>query len=339
MKFIDGKTKKNRKKITLLIFVGLFLTGIIITAYMVRKSYEDNLKPISTTSKTYVVNINPGSTPTQIALSLKSRGIIRSDWAFEWYVRNSESKDALKAGTYVFNQNQSVQEIVKIIIEGKEAADLITVLPGKNLEQIKEGFLRAGFSIAEVDAALEPSQYSKHPALVDKPKEANLEGYLYPESFQKTAKTSLKEIISLSLDEMQLHLTPDVRQAIAKRGLTLHQAMTLASIIENEVSRPEDRTTVSQVFQKRLKESIRLESNATDAYSKTRPEYDTYKIDGLPPGPISTFTESAINSVSFPSETDWLYFVSGDDGKTHFAKTLAEHESNIQKFCKAQCGQ
>ena len=232
-----------------------------------------------------------------------------------------------------------MREIVKIIIDGKEATDLITVLPGKNLEQIKEGFLRAGFSITEVDAALEPSQYSKHPALTDKPKEATLEGYLYPESFQKTANTSLKEIINLSLDEMQLRLTQDVRQAIAKRGLNLHQTMTLASIIENEVSRPEDRTTVSQVFQKRLKENIRLESNATDAYSKSRPEYDTYKIDGLPPGPISTFTESAINAVAYPSETDWLYFVSGDDGKTHFAKTLAEHESNIQKFCKAQCGQ
>ncbi len=338
MKFADGKIKKSRKKLIAFGLIGLFLVGIIVSALVVRSTYYENLKPLSSTSKTHVVTIQPGSTTTQIATNLKNKGVIKSDWAFEWYVRNKQSKEDLKAGTYVFNQNQSVQEIVEIIANGKVATDLITILPGKTLEQLKAGFIKAGFTSADVDSALEPTQYDKHPALVDKPKEASLEGYLYPETFQKTAETKLKDIITLSLDEMQLRLTAEVRQAIAKQGLTLHQGITLASIIEGEVGSPEDRALVSQVFQKRLKEGIRLESNATDDYAKINPAYDTYKIEGLTPGPISNFTESSINAVAFPAGTDWLFFVTGDNGQTHFSKTLAEQEANIAKYCTSACG-
>lgn len=338
MKFSGGKVKKINKKRLVLGLVGLFVLALIVSAVVVRNTYTDNLKPLSSTSKKHVVTIQPGSSTEQIASSLKSRGVIKSDWAFEWYVRNHKSKDALKAGTYVFDQNQSVQDIVELIISGKVATDLITILPGKTLEQTKSDFIKAGFSHVEVEASLEPSQYSGHPALVDKPKEATLEGYIYPESFQKTADTTLKEIIRLTLDEMQLRLTSEVREAIAKQGMSIHQAIILASVIEGEVGSPEERALVSQVFQKRLREGIRIESNATDDYAKINPAYDSYKIEGLPPGPISNFTESSIKAVAFPAQTDWLYFVTGDDGKTHFSKTLQEHEELVQKYCTTLCG-
>lgn len=338
MKFSGGKVKKVYKKHLVFGLVGLLVLALVASAVVVRNTYSSNLKPLSSVSKKHVVTIQPGSSTEQIALSLKSRGVIKSDWTFEWYVRNHKSKDALKAGTYVFDQNQSVQDIVELIISGKVATDLITILPGKTLEQTKSDFIKAGFSHVEVEAALEPSQYSGHPALVDKPKEATLEGYIYPESFQKTADTTLKEIISLTLDEMQLRLTSELREAIAKQGMSIHQAIILSSVIEGEVGSPEERALVSQVFQKRLREGIRIESNATDDYAKINPAYDSYKIDGLPPGPISNFTESSIKAVAFPAQTDWQYFVTGDDGKTHFSKTLQEHEALIQKYCTTLCG-
>ena len=338
MKFADGKVKKTKKSLVVFSLIGLLICGLVISALVVRNTYNQNLQPLSTTSKKHVVTIKPGSTTSQIATTLKNKGVIKSDWAFEWYVRNRQSKEDLKAGTFVFDQNQSVQEIVAIIVGGKVASDLITILPGKSLVQTRADLIKAGYTNAEVEAAFEPSQYSKHPALIDKPKEASLEGYLYPETFQKTADTTLKEIINLSLDEMQLRLTSEVRQAIAKQGLTLHQGITLASIVEGEVDSAEDRAQVGQVFRKRLKEGIRLESNATDEYAKTDPKYDSYKVDGLPPGPIGNFTESSLNSVAFPAGTDWLYFVTGDNGQTHFSKTLAEHEALIQKYCTTLCG-
>lgn len=338
MKFSHYDGSRSKIKLIAAIVVAVLLASIVVGAYVVRKTYQDNLKPLSGESKSHVVTIKPGSTTAEIADTLKSKGVIKSDWAFEWYVRNAQLRDELKAGTYIVDQNQSIQEIVDVIVGGKVATDLVTILPGKRLDEIKKSFIQAGYTQQQVDDALEPSQYQSHPALTDKPKDASLEGYLYPETFQKTAETSLNDIVRLSLDELQLRLTPDVRQAIAKQGLTLHQGIILASIIEGEVSNPEERAQVSQVFLKRLNQGIKLQSNATDDYAKIDPSYDTYKIDGLPPGPVSNFSESAVRAVAFPAQTDWLYFVSGDDKRTHFSKTLKEHEENIQKYCTTACG-
>ncbi len=332
--------KKSSKLPSYLIpsLITVVLIAMISVAYFVRRSYVQNLRPVSQTSKIHYITIETGSTPSQIAEKLADKGAIRSNWAFEWYVRQAQARDQLKAGTYAIDENQSVQEIVKLISSGKVATDLITILPGKNLEQIAQKFEESGFSKAQVEAALKPELYQNDPALTDKPSNASLEGYLYPETFQKTADTSLEKIITLSLDETHKVLSPDIRQAITKQGLNLHQAITIASIIENEVPTDEDRPIVAQVFLKRLKEGMRLESNATDEYSKKNPAYDTYKISGLPPGPISNFTKSSIDAVAYPASTDWTYFVSGDDKRTHFSKTLEDHEANIKKYCTKQCG-
>ncbi len=338
MKFSHSGGTASKRKYLVLLIIGLFLVLVVTSAVIVRSVYQQNLQPVSSQSKTHVVTIQPGSTTAEIADSLKLKGAIRSDWAFEWYVRTEQLRDQLKAGTYIVDQNQSVQDIVKVLVEGKVATDLVTILPGKPLDETKQKLIEEGFSVEEVEAALNPERYRGHPALTDKPREATLEGYLYPETFQKTAETKLEDIIRLSLDEMEARLTPEVREAINKQGLTLHQAVILASIIEGEVPDPEDRTKVAQVFLKRLREGIKLESNATDEYAKKNPTYDTYKISGLPPGPISNFTETSIRAVAFPAQTDWLFFVSGDDGKNHFSKTLEEHEKNIEKYCTTLCG-
>lgn len=338
MKFSHYSSRKIPKKAIFAGIAALLIVCLATAAYLIRQSYSNHLQPLSSESKTHVITVEPGATTAEIADTLASKGVIRSDWAFEWYVRTENLRDSLKAGTYAVNQNQSVQEIVQIIVEGKVATDLVTIFPGKRLDEIKAKFKEYGYSEAEINDAFNPANYKDHPALTDKPKDASLEGYLYPETFQKTADTSLKDILANSLDEMERRLTPELRQAIARQGLTLHEGITLASVVEGEVSSPEDRTKAAQVFLKRLKEGMKLESNATDAYAKIDASYDTYKIPALPPGPISNFTESAIQAVAYPSKTDWLYFVSGDDGRTHFSKTLEEHEQNIEKYCTTLCG-
>lgn len=337
MKFRHRNGVSGRRTL-LFILLTVFLLLLIGSVAYVRKSYVDNLRPVSDSKDTHVVTIEPGSTPGAIADLLLAKGVIRSDWAFEWYIRNHELRDDLKAGTYFLYQNQSISEIVDVLVKGRVATDVVTIFPAKRLEEVREQLIKDGFAQAEVEAALDPALYADHPALTDKPKDASLEGYLYPESFQKIAETKVQDIIRLSLDETQLRLTPDVRQAFSKNGLALHQAMTLASVVEKEVGNPADRAVVAQVFYKRLKEGMRLESNATDAYAKINPAYDTYRIDGLPPGPISNISESSLQAVAFPAETDWLYFVSGDDGRTHFSKTLEEHQELTRKYCTKQCG-
>lgn len=350
MKFKTGKKMRRLNLRTyILMIVAVVVVLLIAGVVMIRKVYTDNLKPAGTVEKSHVITIEPGTPTPTIADTLYSKGAIRSDWAFEWYVRNHQLQDQIKAGTYLVSETQSVQEIVDMLIDGKIRSDLVTILPGKRLAQVRDSLIQAGFSEQDVDAALEPAQYADHPALTDKPADSNLEGYLYPESFQKTSQTTPKEIIKLSLDEMQLRLTPEVRQALSRQGLTVHQGVTLASIVEQEVSEPSDRAQAAQVFIKRYKTGMSLGSDPTAFYGAILDDqepsvnydsaYNTRIRNGLPPGPIGNVSESSLSAVAYPAQTDWLYFVSGDDKRTHFSKTLEEHEELTRKHCTELCGQ
>ena len=345
----DKPSYRARFKLYVLVAAAIGAVLLVAGVVLVRKTYTDNLRPVSGERKTHIITVEPGSTTEAIADTLKSKGAIRSDWAFEWYVRNHQLRDQLKAGTYAVYESQSVPEIVDVIVDGKTATDLVTILPGKRLAQIRDSLIKSGFSNEDVDSALEPGQYAGHPALTDKPENASLEGYLYPESFQKSNETTAKQIIKLSLDEMQLRLTPELRQSISQQGLTLHQAIILASIVQQEVSNPSDRAQAAQVFLKRYRSDIALGSDPTAFYGAIRDgkepsvlydsDYNTRTRKGLPPGPIGNVTEESLSSLAFPAQTDWLYFVSGDDGKTHFSKTLEEHEQLTKKYCTKLCSQ
>lgn len=341
-----GSTMNQRKKVVLTVMV---LAAIVIvgTAVIVRTAYQNNLKPLSSSNIGIAVTIDPGTSPSLAAQLLKDKGVIRSDWAMEWYIRNHNLGDKLQAGTYLFRPSQSVPQIVNQIAEGKIATNLVTILPGRRLNQIKKDLIKDGFRPGEVESALSPGQYASNPALADKPNGASLEGYLYPESFQKDANTSAKQIIEQSLDEMAAHLTPEIREAFNKQGLTVHQGVILASIVEQEVSNDSDRATVAQVFYKRLKEGMPLGSDVTAYYGSTLAgrassvtydsPYNTRLHKGLPPGPISNVSDSSLKAVAYPAHTDWLYFVTGDNGKTYFSKTLQEHETLTKQYCKKLC--
>jgi UPF0755 protein len=345
---MDKTLSRFNTKKWLAIGLAIFVAALILSAIVIRKTYLDNLNPVGGDKKGIVYTVQPGSTTSEVADGLESKGLIRSDWAFEWYVRNHELRDQIKAGTYLLNKSQSVEDIVGTLIDGKVASDLVTVLPARRLDQIRDDFLKAGFKKAEVEAALRASAYKDHPALTDKPRKASLEGYLYPESFQKTADTTPRQIVELSLDEMHDRLTPEIRQAFSQQGLTLHQAIILSSIIEKEVDdNSGDQAQVAQVFLKRYRDGMMLQSDPTAFYGAEtagQPKslrydspYNTYLYEGLPPGPISNVSESSLRAVAFPAETDWLYFVAGDDGKTYFSKTLEEHEELTRRHCTKLC--
>lgn len=335
----------------------LLITALLLTAtsvVIVRQKYTNNLKPISANQKSLLITIAQGSSVREIALLLKKEGLIRSDWAFEWYVNSNDLREDLQAGTYALRPSQSVQEIVTVLTQGKIATDLVTILPGRRIDEIRDGLINDGLNASAVDEALKAELYIDHPALVDKPREATLEGYLYPESFQKTATTAPEDIIRASLDQMQLYLTPDVRAGFVRQGLTAHQGVILASIVEQEVGHDdpvkdkEDKKKVAQVFIKRLKENKALESDATAGYGAIidgqppslayTSRYNTYQNKGLPPGPISNVGRVSLGAVAEPATTDWLYFVSGDDGVTYFSKTLEEHQALTKNHCKKLCG-
>ncbi len=346
MRYTSKPKRRWPRRILAVVLIGIVL--VVGATAGVRFVYNQNLKAVGTSSEIQLVTVEEGATVDGIAKQLEEKKLIRSAWAFRLYVSSKEVRGALQAGSYELAQSQSIPEIVSQLTRGKVATNLVTILPGQRIDQVRKRLLQEGFKEADVNAALNPANYTGHPALVDKQAGASLEGYLYPDSYQRSGNTEVATIIGASLEEMNEHLTPDLRNAFAAQGLSTYQAIILASIIEKEVPKQEDREQVAQVFLKRLRIGMRLESDATASYgailagqapSSSYPSaYNTYQNGGLPPTPISNVTSSSLKAVANPASTDWLYFVSGDDGTTHFSKTLAEHEANVTQYCTVLCG-
>lgn len=335
-----------------LIIVAALIVILVAGGIIAQHQYSQDLLPANPSGQSLKINIVPNTSAGDIASQLAQDGIIRSEWAFNLYTIRNGARGQLKAGVYKLSPRMSVGEIVSILTRGKVATNLVTIFPGERLDQVKETLIDAGFKPADVAVALEASTYPNNPALVDKPKSAGLEGFLYPDSFAKESTTKPQLIVEESLGEMAKHLTPDIRAAFAKEGLNVYQGVTLASIVEQEASNPKDRAQVAQVFLSRLKTDSTLGSDVTALYgaikaglklpndpakaavmaNKYDSPYNTHLHTGLPPGPISNVDASALAAVAHPAHTDWLYFVAGHDCKIHFAKTLAGHEENIKNF-------
>jgi UPF0755 protein len=347
--YSHGKSKKRTVlwravAVGVMVFILIALVGSV---YAARRWYNESLQPVSTSSEVKKITITKGASLQEIAKLLESEQVIRSAKVFEAYVRTKDLSSELKAGVFELSPSWSLSEIVDVLVSGEEASDLFTIGPGLRLDQIQKRLQKAGFSDSDIAAALDPKQYDGHPALVGKPLEASLEGYIYPESFKITAASTANEIVRQSLDQLADKLTPDIIKAFAEQGLTTHEALIIASIIEKEVSGYEDRQKVAQVMLKRLREGMALGADATylyaaavyggDPFPNNPSPYNTRLYTGLPPGPISNVGLTSLEAVANPSATDYLYYVTGDDGTNHFTETAAEHEAAVRRYCTIAC--
>lgn len=343
----SSKVYKTHKSHRFRYFLLVFLLVVILSALVAVVSYYRDLRPVSHSQQTQSVVIRQGASLDEIAAQLQKAGLIHSQWAFKVYVTVQHARNALQAGTYSLSPSESLQQIVNQLSHGSVSVSTVTILPGQRLDQVRTSLINDGFKPAEVDIALNPATYPDNPTLNDKPPSASLEGFLYPDTFQKAANTTASMIISQSLAEMSHHLTPDIRSAFAKQGLTTYQGIILASIVEQEVATQSDRDQAAQVFLKRLAQGHVLGSDVTARYGAIMAglspsitydsAYNTLIHVGLPPTPISNVNDSSLRAVAFPAATDWLYFVTGDNGVTYFSKTFAEQQANTAKYCHALC--
>ena len=329
--------------------VGLIVVILVIASVWIRHIYTENLKPVSSSSSNNLVIIPKGSSLPAISKILKTSGVIRTTWSFEWYVRNDNyARDNIEAGTYYIRPSQSVQEIVTQLTNGQTAKNLVTILPGQRIDQIEAVLIHDGFSENSVETAMNAEQYqTKYPMFQTKPATANLEGFLYPDSFEKDPTTTASTIINESLTEMQAKLTPEIVSGMAAQGLNIYQGVTLASIIEQEVNKPSDLPIVAQVFISRLHSGMNLGSDVTAYYGSIvagqppsltyNSPYNTLINTGLPPGPISNVSQNYLEAVAHPATTNYLYFVTGDNGTTYYATTLQEHNAQTAQYCQQKC--
>jgi UPF0755 protein len=346
----NNSSSKSRRVPRRLWAVGITVLAIlIVSVVVVRHVYYQNLQPVSNNQQTQIITVSSGSSVKKIAKQLAAAGVIRNEWVFEWYVHSQELGTKLQAGTYAISPSQRLPDIVNTLTKGKVATRLVTILPGRRIDQVRADLINDGFSVDAVDAALKPDQYRDVPVMSYVPSGVTtLEGLLYPDSFQRTEDTDPSYIIRESLESMGEHVTPDVQQAFASHGLSVYQGLVLASMVEQEVSKQSDREQVAQVFLSRLKQGMTLGSDVTAYYGaiaagkspsvKYDSAYNTRIHGGLPPTPISSIGSTSIKAAAYPASTDWLFFVAGDDGTTHFERTVDEHQADVNQYCHELCG-
>jgi UPF0755 protein len=330
--------------------------------FVVYSEYFRQIRPLSENTQMQRVEIAEGSSVGDVGQLLEDEKIIRSASAFRVYVRLKHSGVAFQAGMFEVSPSMDLDEIIKILSEGKPVMNLVTILPGRRIDQVKKTLIEQGFSESSVDAALDPSNYRNHPALIHKPASASLEGYLFPESFLSRQIDTPADVIRLSLDQMALVLTSEVVNGIKNQGLTVHEGIIMASVIELEIGDEnpdqdlEDKRKVAQVFYRRLKEDIALQSNPTTLYGAViegvvdeylsqsgdasftfDTPYNTYLYKGLPPSPISNVGGNSLKAVADPAPTNYLFFFSGDDKKNYFSENLQTHENLMRQYCRVRC--
>ena len=345
------RTRGPRRRVPIRVWLLLFMLIVLIAGGVLtsRHVYNADLKPVNNDQTTKIFTVASGSSVKLISDNLETAHLIRSAWAFQLYVHSKELSEQLQAGTYALSPSQNTPSIVSTLTQGRVTTKLVTIYPGRRIDQVRANLINDGFSPAAVDQALDPSQYTDLPVLAFKPANVTtLEGLLWPDSFQKNSSTSPSFIIRESLTEMGQHLTPDVQAAFAGEGLNTYQGLTLASMVEQEVNKSADQTQVAQVFLTRLKAGNTLGSDVTANYGAIRAgmtpslsydsPYNTLIHAGLPPTPISTISPSALAAATHPASTNWLYFVTGDDGTTYFSTNLQDHQAQTQQYCHKLCG-
>lgn len=228
-----------------------------------------------------------------------------------------------------------------------------TVLPGETIFDIKANLIKIGFTESEIEAAFS-AQYD-YPMLKGRPEGATLEGYIHPETHEFEMSASVNDILNTFLDEMQKIIDQnDLITKYSAHNLSLFDGITLASVVQKEAS-PADQPTVAQVFLSRLANGIPMGSDVTVSYAldvidparQTYSDnqsaltidscYNTRLHSGLPCGPISNPSVSAMLAVASPSDTSYLYFLTGDDGMMYYSYTEAEHIQNIYSHCQVLC--
>lgn len=340
----EGAAQNTKRRKPLLCALLAVVAVTVVAALMVIGWFVAALQPRTNEAVYRVVTVEQGSSTSEIATELQNSEIIKSARAFSLYARLTGVNN-LQAGTYRLSSADSTPEIATIIADGKTTTQNVLISPGLRLDEIISILKKEGYSEADIDAALEVVR--SHPLLRGYPKDAPLEGYLYPDTYQIEPSTTAEELITTMLDTFDEAITPDIRAGIKSQGLTLQQAIILASVVQQEVSDPGVQKTVAQVFLKRLREGVVLGSDVTYMYAaeqfgtvnnpSSNSPYNTRKFAGLPPTAISNFNLSALRAVAKPTDTSYNYFVAGDDGTTYFSYTLEEHQANIDKYCIKGC--
>jgi len=309
-------------------------------------------------SRKVVVTVQPGESAVQIGDDLAALGLIRSPLTFRTLVEARGVGSSIESGEYELSPSMTTGEIVTVLSRGaKRSGITITIPEGWRAEQSAQKVQELGIAQSdEVLGLVRGGAQSGMPLAEPLPAGATLEGYLFPQTYEVAKGASARTLVEMMAKQFDKEVTPQLRQQMISRGLTLHQAVTLASIVEREAAIPAEQPLIASVYLNRLRQDMPLQADPTVQFAVASADlaqalgfgywksdlsrddlrlpspYNTYVQHGLPPGPICSPGLAALEAVANPADTDYLYFVAKGDGSHVFAKNDAEHAANVERY-------
>lgn len=287
--------------------------------------------------ETIIFAVKSGLSDDQIGTSLQKLGIIRSSYFFKFYSVLSLKHSQLQAGEYNLSPKMSIYEIANKMAQGDVIRENIAILEGWTIKDISRYLESKGICKQDYFISLTKKDYSdEFDFLQDKPKNADLEGYLFPDTYQIDGGVTCENILTAMLSNFDKKLTPELRAEIKNQKKSIFDIVTMASILEKEVRTLDDKKIVAGILWKRISIGMPLQLDSTVIYITGKSDanlttkdiqidspYNTYKYKGLPKGPISNPGISSITAAIYPTKTNYWFFLT--DGKTIFSETLEQH--------------
>lgn len=330
---------KRKKRVVFASVAVLVLVGSLALAF-----YFKLWRPADPEAAPRLFVVEQGWALPRVAGELEQAGIIADRRAFRLWARLKGAGGSIRAGEYNIGPNMSPAEILEELTSGSVVTHVVTVPEGYTVDQIAALLEAKGLvsSRSEITALLEDKGLMEAYELPG----PTLEGYLYPDTYYFARGLRPRRMVEEMIRRF-LEVARPLREHAAERGMDLKELVILASIVEKETGLASERPVIASVFLNRLDRGMRLESDPTVIYGlsefdgnltrkdlETPTSYNTYEIRGLPPGPIANPGIDSMKAVLDPADTDYLYFVSRNDGSHHFSRTLAEHNRAVWKYQK-----
>lgn len=309
--------------------------------------YFGQLKRPSALEHAVIIEIPSGAGVNEIADQLNQEGIISSAWTFKAYAVLSGAYKQLPSGRFKFEPGLTTQEVVQLLASGTVRQEIeVTLLEGWTIQEMDD-YLSGDLGLFEPGQFTQAAQVTDsrlilpdetYDFLQSKPTDANLEGFLFPDTYRLFIDSGPEDLVKKMLDNFGQKATPELRQKFQAQGLTVFEAVVLASILEREVQTLEDKKIVAGLLYARLSAGMPLQVDSTVAYAQhksgtllttqdlqTDSAYNTYTRTGLPVGPIANPGLDALKAVGNPTFTDYVYFITDKEGVVYYSITYQEH--------------
>ena len=290
------------------------------------------------------LSVRPGMSASDIGDELVRHGVLEGKAAFWWQVKRSGADNQFKTGMYALHPGMQANEVLQKLIAGDTTVVKFTIPEGFGIKEIAKRLAAEGL-VDEQEFLRKAKAYAPYDYIQRKPDiRYACEGFLFPDTYELHEEASVDAILKMMAEDFDTRLTPELRARAKEQNLSIHDLITLASLVEKEALYAEDRPIIAQVFFKRLELGMPLQSDTTLQYLLDEPKedvsiqdtkiespYNTYQVKGLPPGPIASPGMAAIRAVLYPADTDYLYFVADRQGHNHYSRNYADHQAIVEQ--------